>query len=86
VALTPPDTNGLVEGVAGAARAEGIGLTRLAEAPSELPPILAQFPLTARVQLLALRFAQERSQDPDLVITGAWAAEPLWAIGGRDSR
>jgi glucosamine--fructose-6-phosphate aminotransferase (isomerizing) len=86
VALTPPDTNGLVEGVAGAARAEGIGVSRLAEPPSELPTILAQFPLTARVQLLALRFAQERGQDPDLVITGAWAAEPLWAIGARRSR
>jgi glucosamine--fructose-6-phosphate aminotransferase (isomerizing) len=72
--------------VAGAARAEGIGVSRLAEPPSELPTVLAQFPLTARVQLLALRFAQERGQDPDLVITGAWAAEPLWAIGARRSR
>jgi glucosamine--fructose-6-phosphate aminotransferase (isomerizing) len=86
VALSPPDTNGLVDAVAGAARTEGIGVTLLAEPASDLPPILAQFPLTARVQLLALRFARERDQDPDLVITGAWAADALWAIGGRSAR
>jgi glucosamine--fructose-6-phosphate aminotransferase (isomerizing) len=86
IALGPPDTNGLVDAVAGAARAEGIGVSRLAEAPSDMPPILAQFPLTARVQLLALRFAQERHQDPDHVITGAWADDALWAIGGPGTR
>jgi glutamine---fructose-6-phosphate transaminase (isomerizing) len=37
--------------------------------------------MTVRLQLLALRFALERGQNPDLVITGAWAADDLWAIG-----
>jgi glucosamine--fructose-6-phosphate aminotransferase (isomerizing) len=80
VALFPPDTDGLVEGVAHAAQAEGIGVTRLRES-SDLPPVLAQIPLTVRLQLLALRFALERGQNPDLVIEGAWAADDLWAIG-----
>jgi glutamine---fructose-6-phosphate transaminase (isomerizing) len=81
IALSPPDTDGLVEGVARAAEAEGIEVTRLPETAEELPPILAQIPMTVRLQLLALRFALERGQNPDLVITGAWAADDLWAIG-----
>lgn len=80
VALSPPDTDGLVEAVAGTAEAEGVGVTRLAE-PGDLPPLLAQIPLVVRFQLLALRFAEERGRDPDLVIEGAWAADRLWAIG-----
>lgn len=80
VALSPPDTNGLVEAVSRAAGSEGIGVTPLVE-PADLPPILAQIPLTVRLQLLALRFAVERGQDPDRVITGAWDDERLWQIG-----
>ena len=38
-------------------------------------------PLTARLQLLALRFAVERSQNPDTVIVGAWNDPATWAIG-----
>jgi glucosamine--fructose-6-phosphate aminotransferase (isomerizing) len=86
IALTPPDTNGLVQGVAGAAAAEGIDVTTLAETAEDLPPILAQIPLTVRLQLLALRFALERGQNPDVVITGAWAADDLWAIGSPGGR
>ena len=40
---------------------------------------LAQLPLTVRLQLLALRFALERSQDPDTVIVGAWNDPATWA-------
>jgi glutamine---fructose-6-phosphate transaminase (isomerizing) len=86
IALTPPDTDGLVEGVAKAAAAEGIEVTRLPETAEDLPPILAQIPMTVRLQLLALRFALERGQNPDLVITGAWAADDLWAIGSPEPR
>jgi glutamine---fructose-6-phosphate transaminase (isomerizing) len=86
IALSPPDTHGLVEGVAQAAEAEGIGVTRLPETSEELPPILAQIPMTVRLQLLALRFALERNQNPDLVITGAWAGDDLWAIGSPNPR
>jgi glucosamine--fructose-6-phosphate aminotransferase (isomerizing) len=80
VALGPPDPGGLVDAVARAAGAEGISTTRLDEA-ADLPPVLAQIPLTVRLQLLALRFALERGQDPDVVIVGAWADPATWAIG-----
>jgi len=33
------------------------------------------------LQLLALRIALERRQDPDTVIVGAWADPATWAIG-----
>ena len=80
VALTPPDSDGLTAAVTEAAEAAGIGVTRLAE-PADVPPVLAQIPLVVRLQLLALRFATERGQNPDLVIEGPWAEEELWSIG-----
>lgn len=80
VSLSPPDTDGLVEAVAQAAEAEGVGVTRVHE-PADLPPMLAQIPLVVRLQLLALRLAEERGVDPDVVIEGAWAVEDLWTIG-----
>lgn len=79
VTLVPPDEP-LLTGVAAAARAEGIGHTLLRE-PSSLSPLLAQIPLTVRLQMLALRLAQEGKHDPDRVIVGAWADEGLWRIG-----
>ena len=80
LALTTPDDDGLVAGVAAAAEAEGIGVSRLAETAT-LPGALAQVPLTVRLQLLALRFAKERGQDPDKVIVGSWDDPALWSIG-----
>jgi len=80
VALSPPDTNGLVRAVADAGAREGMGVTALAE-PADLPPLLAQIPLTVRLQMLALRFAEARGQNPDRVITGAWGDAGLWVIG-----
>ena len=80
LALTTPDDDGLVAGVAAAAEAEGIGVSRLAETAT-LPGALAQVPLTVRLQLLALRFAKERGQDPDKVIVGTWDDPALWSIG-----
>jgi len=80
VALSPPDTDGLVLAVANAGERERIGVTALAE-PADLPPLLAQIPLTVRLQMLALRFAEARGQDPDRVITGAWGDAGLWRIG-----
>jgi len=84
VALAPPDTHGLVAAVATAAEAEGIPVTTVHES-ADLPPVVAQIPLTARLQLLALRFALERGQNPDVVIEGAWAADELWALGAPGS-
>jgi glucosamine--fructose-6-phosphate aminotransferase (isomerizing) len=83
VALAPPDPDGLVDAVASAAASEGISTYTVRE-PAPLPPLLAQIPLTARLQVLALRFALERGRDPDTVITGNWAAEGLWALGRPD--
>jgi glucosamine--fructose-6-phosphate aminotransferase (isomerizing) len=80
VSLTPPDSDGFLPALAAAAEREGIGVSRLNE-PSPLPVLLAQIPLTARLQVLALRLAVSRGQDPDIVITGAWADEKLWEIG-----
>jgi len=82
VALTPPDTDGLVRAVGDAAEHEGTRVTALSE-PADLPPLLAQIPLTVRLQVLALRFSQARGQNPDRVITGAWDDPDLWAIGPR---
>jgi glutamine---fructose-6-phosphate transaminase (isomerizing) len=80
VALLPPDTQGLTAGVEAAARAVGIGVTRIQE-PAGLPPLLAQIPLTARLQALALRFALERGRNPDVAIEGPWDEPGLWEIG-----
>jgi len=47
-----------------------------------LPPLLAQIPMTVRLQLLAERFARLRRQNPDMAITGEWDAPALWQMGG----
>ena len=80
VTLGPDDADGFMDGLAAAAQGAGVPLSRLEES-SVLPGVLAQIPLTVRLQLLALRIAAERSQDPDVVITGPWADGSLWAIG-----
>ena len=80
VALTPPDPDGFMTSLATAAEGAGVPVTRLDE-PASLPSVLGQIPLTARLQLLALRIAAERGQDPDTVITGPWADADLWSIG-----
>lgn len=79
IALDPDaDPTGLTAEVAHAAEHEGIPVTRLAP-PPDLPPLLAQLPLTAALQSLASDWADLRTVDPDTVITGAWAAESFWA-------
>jgi glucosamine--fructose-6-phosphate aminotransferase (isomerizing) len=80
VALAPPDTDGLMAAVAGAAELEGVAVTAVIE-PSDLTPVLAQIPLTVRLQLLALRYALERGTNPDVAIERAWADDELWTIG-----
>jgi glucosamine--fructose-6-phosphate aminotransferase (isomerizing) len=80
LALRSSDDDGLIDGIAMAAQAEGIGVTLLYE-PAVLPGLLAQIPMTVRLQLLAERFAAERGQNPDQVIVGAWNDKDLWAIG-----
>jgi glucosamine--fructose-6-phosphate aminotransferase (isomerizing) len=55
-------------------------VTRIEE-PSGLPTLLAQIPLTVRLQRLALRYATERGYDPDVAIEPPWDDADLWAIG-----
>jgi glucosamine--fructose-6-phosphate aminotransferase (isomerizing) len=80
VTLAPPDTQGLTAGVEDAARAAGVRVTRL-EDSSGLPTLLAQIPLTVRLQRLALRYATELGTNPDVAIEGPWDDPRLWAIG-----
>ena len=75
------DPDGLTAAVGEAAAREGIPVSLLSLADSGLSPLLAQLPMTVHLQLLAERFARLRGQDPDTVITGAWADLDLWQIG-----
>jgi glutamine---fructose-6-phosphate transaminase (isomerizing) len=84
VTLAPPDTQGLTAGVQHAARGAGIPVTRIDD-PSGLPSPLEQIPLTVRLQALALRYALERGQNPDVAIEGPWDDPELWAIGSPGS-
>ncbi|GAA3203029.1 hypothetical protein GCM10010468_16900 [Actinocorallia longicatena] len=81
IVLAPEaDPDGLAEGLAGAAAGEGLAVTRLRGSGGH--PLLAQIPMTVRLQSLAARFAVLRGQDPDVAIVGEWAAPGLWALGG----
>jgi glucosamine--fructose-6-phosphate aminotransferase (isomerizing) len=80
VTLTPPDAEGFLTALGAAARAAGCAVTDLHE-PWPLPTLLAQIPLTARLQVLTLRLARERKTDPDVVIRGAWEEPALWSHG-----
>ena len=83
VVLEPgADPDGLTGAVAEAARAEGLPVSVLA-APGGggLAPLLAQIPMTVRLQLLAENFARLRHQNPDKAIVGTWDAPELWRMG-----
>src|SRR6516225_1637047 len=77
VVLEPAaDPDGLTGAVAAAARAENMPVAELA-APPGLAPLLAQIPMTVRLQLLAENFARLRRQNPDVAIVGAWDQRAL---------
>ncbi|HYB85287.1 MAG TPA: SIS domain-containing protein [Streptosporangiaceae bacterium] len=95
VVLEPAaDPDGLTGALASAAESERVPVAVLAAADvpaaagepaatdsAPLPPLLAQIPMTVRLQLLAERFARLRRQNPDVAITGAWDAPELWQMG-----
>jgi glucosamine--fructose-6-phosphate aminotransferase (isomerizing) len=85
LSVGPPDPGGMLGAMERAAAGAGVGVSSVRD-PADLHPILQQIPLTVRLQLLALRFAKERHQDPDHVISGSWAGEELWSIGGSIAR
>ena len=66
--------------LANAARAEGLPVCEI-DQPQPADELMAQIPLTARLQLLALRRAEAGGHDPDRVIIGHWEDERLWATG-----
>jgi glutamine---fructose-6-phosphate transaminase (isomerizing) len=74
--LVGRDEDALLREMAKAAEAEGIGVGRVAEADGD--ELLSQIPLTVRLQLLALRRAEQGGHNPDTVITGAWSRDSLW--------
>ncbi len=80
------DPDGLTAALGSAAEAEGVPLSVLAAADGDrLPPLLAQIPMTVRVQLLAERLARLRRQNPDVAIVGAWDEPALWQMGAPGS-
>jgi glucosamine--fructose-6-phosphate aminotransferase (isomerizing) len=66
--------------LADAARAENVPTAEL-DQPDPDDELMAQIPLTARLQLLASRRADAGGHDPDVVITGAWDDDKLWSTG-----
>ncbi len=74
------DSDGFLPRLAEASRLEGVPTVEV-DQPEPADPIMAQIPLTARLQLAALRRAEAGGHDPDLVITGAWDGDELWATG-----
>jgi glutamine---fructose-6-phosphate transaminase (isomerizing) len=84
VPLTPDDalialgTGTFVELLAKAAREAGLATVEVTQTGDEL---MAQIPLTVRLQLLALKRAEAGGHSPDTVIEGPWANETLWATG-----
>jgi glucosamine--fructose-6-phosphate aminotransferase (isomerizing) len=80
------DPDGLTAALGSAAEAEGVPMSVLAAADGDrLPPLLAQIPMTVRLQLLAERLARLRRQNPDVAIVGAWDEPALWQMGAPGS-
>jgi glucosamine--fructose-6-phosphate aminotransferase (isomerizing) len=81
LAVAPRDDRfGITRRLVAAAAGEGLSTYALEEPPG-MHPLLAQLPLTVRLQRLASHFADLRGQDPDHVILGRWADDDLWGAG-----
>lgn len=81
IAIQPSDDQfGMLGLLADAATKEGLQVTTVVE-PDGLHPLLAQIPLTVRLQKLASDLADARGVDPDTVIRGAWSEGRLWHAG-----
>jgi glucosamine--fructose-6-phosphate aminotransferase (isomerizing) len=81
IALQPTDDRfGLLERIGAAAANEGLQVATVHE-PDGLHPVLAQIPLTVRLQKLASELADAQGVDPDRVIHASWADDHLWRAG-----
>jgi len=78
------DPDGLVAALGEAAAAEGIPVSTLS-LDTDLPPVLAQIPITVVLQRLALAWSRLRAQNPDVAIVGGWAEPTLWELGAVSS-
>jgi glucosamine--fructose-6-phosphate aminotransferase (isomerizing) len=76
------DSDGLAGAVAAAAEVEGMTTFVFEDPARSADPFIAQIAATVRLQLLALHLTERNGTDPDTAITGAWAAEPMWELGG----
>jgi glucosamine--fructose-6-phosphate aminotransferase (isomerizing) len=74
------DPDGFLPRLAKAARESGVPTVEI-DQPDPADELMAQIPLTARLQVLALRRAEAGGQDPDKVIVGAWDDTELWETG-----
>jgi len=74
------DPFGMLDLLSAAAGSEGLEVRTVSE-PAGLHPLLAQIPLTVRLQRLASELADARGFDPDKVIVGSWAGDRLWQAG-----
>jgi glutamine---fructose-6-phosphate transaminase (isomerizing) len=74
------DRLGFLDLLGAAAAREGLHVATVDE-PAGLHSVLAQLPLTVRLQKLASDLADARGVDPDKVIRGGWADEELWRVG-----
>jgi glutamine---fructose-6-phosphate transaminase (isomerizing) len=74
------DPFGMLDLLSAAAASEGLEVRTVSE-PAGLHPLLAQIPLTVRLQRLASELADARGFDPDKVIVGSWAGDRLWQAG-----
>jgi glucosamine--fructose-6-phosphate aminotransferase (isomerizing) len=74
------DQDGFLTRLAKAARESGVPAVEI-DQPAPGDELMAQIPLTARLQLLALRRAEAGGQDPDKVIVGPWDDTELWETG-----
>jgi len=78
--LLGADADGFLPRLAQAARDAGVPTVELGQ-PDLGDELMEQIPLTAPLQLLALRRAEAGGQDPDKVIVGSWGDEALWETG-----
>ncbi len=81
LALQPGDDRfGLLGLLAGTAASEGLKVATVEE-PDGLHSVLAQIPLTVRLQKLASDLADARGMDADKVIVDGWDDDRLWGAG-----
>ena len=81
LALQPSDDRfGLVGLLAATAASEGLAVATVEE-PAGLHPVLAQIPLTVRLQKLASELADRKGMNADKVIVDGWDDNRLWRAG-----